>query len=53
MSDFEAIEEDMLYTIHKMTVSNEVHEILLILSRLNKNKVDTLLREKYSLIKKH
>ena len=53
MSDFEAIEEDMLFTIHKITVSNEVHETLLILSRLNKNKIDKSLREKYGLISKN
>jgi hypothetical protein len=53
MSDFDAIEEDMLFTIHKITVSNEVHETLLIMSRLNKNKIDKSLREKYGLIAKN
>ena len=53
MSDFEAIEEDVLYIIHQVTVSHEVHDTLLILSRMNKNKMDRKLREKYRLIQQH
>ena len=50
LSDFEAIEEDVLYIIHQNVVCKEVHETLLILSRLNKNKADKNMRDKYKLI---
>ena len=53
MSDFEALEEDVLFILNKLVVTKEVHETLLILSRLNKNKADKRLREKYRLIHRY
>mmetsp|Transcript_40702 Transcript_40702/g.62123 ORF Transcript_40702/g.62123 Transcript_40702/m.62123 type:complete len:117 (+) Transcript_40702:1618-1968(+) len=46
-SDFEALEEDILFILHKLTVKDEVYDILLILSRLLNNKDDKGFREKY------
>ena len=35
-SDFEAIEEDLLFIIHKKVVNEQVNNILIVLSRLLK-----------------
>jgi len=52
-TDFEALEDDLLYTIHKITVQNGVYDTLLVLSRLLNNRDDTKIREKYKQITKH
>ena len=36
-ADFDALEDDMLYIIHKVTCVNQVYETLLVLSRLLNN----------------
>mmetsp|Transcript_17368 Transcript_17368/g.29210 ORF Transcript_17368/g.29210 Transcript_17368/m.29210 type:complete len:574 (+) Transcript_17368:90-1811(+) len=46
-ADFDTLEDDILFILHKVTVSHEVYEILLVLSRLLHNKEDKLMREKY------
>ena len=45
--DFGAIEDDVLFIIHSQTVSKEVFENLLILSRMLKNQEDKDLRKRY------
>lgn len=45
--DFEAIEEDLLFSIHKMTVQGEVLEYLVVLSRLLNSKNDKKLRSRF------
>ena len=45
-ADFEAIEEDLLFMIHKMTVKDEVFDSLLVLTRLLNNVDDKKLRHK-------
>ena len=39
-ADFEAIEDDVLFIIHKKTVQKEVYETLLVLTRLLNNQED-------------
>lgn len=46
-ADFEAIEEDVLFMIHKMTVFDEVFDSLLVLTRLLNNIDDRKLRHKF------
>lgn len=46
-ADFEAIEEDVLFMIHKMTVIDEVFDSLLVLTRLLNNIDDRKLRHKF------
>jgi len=50
--DFESLEEDILFILHKKTVQREVFEILVILSRLLNNKEDKLFRDKYRHLKR-
>tara|TARA_B110000305_G_scaffold19311_1_gene17848 strand:+ start:181 stop:471 length:291 start_codon:yes stop_codon:yes gene_type:complete len=52
-TDFEALEDDLLYTIHKITVQQGVYDTLLVLSRLLNNRDDKKIREKYKQITKH
>lgn len=51
--DFNELEDDMLYILHKATVKDKVLTNLIILSRLLNNKTDTSIRYKYKLIEKH
>ena len=51
-SDLDALKEDILFIVHKITVGQEVYDTLIILSRLFNNKVDKRIREKYKFIKK-
>ena len=51
-SDFEAIEEDVLYIIHKKTVQKEVYDTLLVLTRLLNNVEDRKIRHKFKKIEK-
>ena len=46
-TDFAAIEDDALFLIHQKVVCKEVHENLIILSRLLKNVEDREIRAKY------
>ena len=46
-TDFEALEDDLLYTIHKLAVHEGVYDTLLVLSRLLNNRDDKKIREKY------
>jgi len=52
-SDFEAIEDDVLFIIHKKTVYKEVYETLLILTRLLNNQEDKKFRMKLKDIKQY
>lgn len=52
-TDFEALEDDLLYTIHQVTVQNGVYDTLLVLSRLLNNRDDKKIRDKYKQIEKH
>ena len=45
--DFEAIEEDVLFLIHKKTVYKEVHETLIVMMRLLNNVDDKMMRTKF------
>jgi hypothetical protein len=45
--DFEALEDDLLFMIHKIIVKDEVYSILVILSRLLNNKEDKTYRNKF------
>ena len=51
-ADFEAIEDDVLFIIHKKTVHKEVYETLLILTRLLNNLEDKRVRQKFKKIEK-
>ena len=39
-SDIEALDDDILFILHKVTVSNEVYETLIVLTRLLNNADD-------------
>ena len=52
-ADFDALEDDILYIIHKVTCVNQVYETLLVLSRLLNNQDDRLLRKKYRAIEEN
>jgi len=52
-SDIEALDDDILFILHKVTVSNEVYETLIVLTRLLNNADDKKIRDKYKLIKIH
>lgn len=52
-SDFDSLEDDVVYLMHRATVQDGVQETLLVLSRLLNNKIDKSLRRKYRLIAKN
>lgn len=49
-SDFEALEDDILFILHKVTVNDVVYETLIVLTRLLNNKDDKKLRDKIKTI---
>lgn len=49
-TDFDSLEDDIVFLIHRVTVQEGVYEILVVMSRLLNNKVDKELRRKYRLI---
>ena len=51
--DFEALDDDILFILHKITVSDGVYETLIVLTRLLNNHEDKKIRDKYKLIKIH
>ena len=51
-ADFNAIEEDMLFMIHKMVVQEEVFDSLLVLTRLLNNIDDRKIRHKLKKLEK-
>ena len=51
-ADFEAIEDDVLFILHKKIVQKEVFETLLVLTRLLNNVEDKKIRHKYKKIDK-
>lgn len=52
-ADFEAIEDDVLFIIHKKTVHKEVYMTLLVLTRLLNNMEDKKVRHKFKKIQQH
>jgi len=48
--DYDALEDDMLYIIHKITVSKDVFKGLLVLTRIANRTEDKDLRDKYKQI---
>jgi hypothetical protein len=52
-TDFEMLEDDIIYVLHKVIVKDDVLKTLLILSRLLNNKTDKSIRNKYRYIRKH
>ena len=48
--DFEALDDDILFILHKITVSDGVYETLIVLTRLLNNHEDKKIRDKYKLI---
>ena len=52
MTDFDALEDDVLFILHKLIVKNEVYSTLIVLSRLLNNKDDKLIRDKYKSLTK-
>lgn len=51
-ADFEAIEDDVLFIIHKKAVQKEVYETLLVLTRVLNNQEDQRIRHKFKKIEK-
>ena len=49
-SDVEALDDDILFILHKVTVSSEVYEVLIVLTRMLRNAEDKEIRDKYPLI---
>lgn len=52
-ADFEAIEDDVLFIIHKKTVHKEVYDTLLVLTRVLNNIEDKKIRHKFKKIEKY
>ena len=48
--DFEALDDDILFILHKITVSDGVYETLIVLTRLLNNHEDKKVRDKYKVI---
>ena len=52
-NDFDQLEDDIIYVLHKAVVKNQVLETLVILNRLINNKTDKNIRKRYRLIEKY
>ena len=48
--DFEALEDDIVFIIHKLVMKEQVLKAMIVLNRLFKNKLDKDIRKKYKLI---
>lgn len=51
--DFKALDDDIIFILHKISVKGKVFPILLVLSRMLNYKTDKQLRQVYRLIEKH
>lgn len=52
-NDFTAIDDDMVFILHKTTVKDEVFPILLVLSRMLNYQIDKKIRTIYKLVDKY
>lgn len=50
LADFQALEDDLLFLLHKITVGDQVYETLIVLTRLLNNRDDKRMRDKYKMI---
>lgn len=48
--DFEALEDDIVFILHKLVMKQQVLNGMIVLNRLFKNKIDKDIRKKYKLI---
>ena len=51
--DFEALEDDLVFIIHKIVMKDQVLNSMVVLNRVYKNKADKDIRKKYKLVYEH
>lgn len=51
--DFEALEDDLVFIIHKIVMKDQVLNSMVVLNRVYKNKADKDIRKKYKLVSDH
>ena len=51
--DFEALEDDLVFIIHKIVMKDQVLSSMVVLNRVYKNKADKDIRKKYKLVTEH